>query len=103
MAGEVNAHGETREVRNGVNAHTQQVTQQVIQLLRVISGEMARVEIMAKSSLNDRVNFSRNYLEPALSDGLIEMTIPDKPKSSNQKYRLTQTGKHLAETLKKLT
>ena len=36
---------------------TQQVTQQVIQLLRVISGEMARVEIMAKLSLNDRVNF----------------------------------------------
>ncbi len=54
-------------------------------------------------NLNDRVTFSRNYLESALSDGLIKMTIPDKPKSSNQKYRLTQAGKHLVEILKKLT
>lgn len=110
IAGEVKAQGEPHEVLGGVNEYTQQVTQQVthqvtqqvIRLLKTISGEMARAEIMAELSLNDRVNFSRNYLEPALSYGLIEMTIPDKPKSSNQKYRLTQAGKHLFETLKKI-
>jgi hypothetical protein len=29
------------------------------------------------------------YLRPALDAGLIEMTQPDKPRSSKQKYRLT--------------
>jgi len=30
---------------------------------------------------------------------LIEMTIPDKPRSSKQKYRLTDVGKRLLESM----
>ena len=38
-------------------------------------------------------HFRKAYLLPALEANLIEMTIPDKPKSSNQRYRLTPLGK----------
>ncbi|WP_256128273.1 Fic family protein [Desulfolutivibrio sulfoxidireducens] len=30
---------------------------------------------------------------PALADGLLEMTIPGKPKSRPQRYRLTDKGR----------
>jgi len=30
-----------------------------------------------------------------LDDGLIEKTIPDKPRSSKQKYRLTDRGRQV--------
>jgi ATP-dependent DNA helicase RecG len=40
-----------------------------------------------------------SYLEPALQLDLIEMTIPDKPRSSKQKYRLTQKGRDILNDL----
>jgi hypothetical protein len=44
-------------------------------------------DIMARLKLKARVNFAQYYLRPALDAGIIEMTIPDKPKSGRQKYR----------------
>ncbi|MGB6152075.1 MAG: transcriptional regulator, partial [Pricia sp.] len=42
--------------------------------------------------LSDRENFRINYLVPAIENGLVALTIPDKPKSSKQKYKLTALG-----------
>jgi len=43
--------------------------------------------------IKHKPTFRENYLHPALANGLIEMTIPDKPQSRMQKYRLTDTGR----------
>lgn len=67
---------------------TPQVTPQVNQLLTVLTGEMTRQELMTALRLKDRKHFADNYLQPALKQGLIEMTRPDKPNSRLQKYRL---------------
>lgn len=69
-----------------------QVTPQVKRLLEVIQGDMSREELQNILQLQDRKSFRERYLKPALEDGLIEMTIPDKPNSRLQKYRLTDTG-----------
>lgn len=44
-------------------------------------------EIMRRMGLRNRPAFVSGYLHPALEQGLIEMTLPDKPSSKNQKYR----------------
>jgi len=69
------------------------VSDQVKELLVVLNNQvLSPSEIMKKLSLSHRTNFRKNYLNPALKSGLIEMTNPDKPSSSNQKYRLTLKG-----------
>jgi Fic family protein len=70
-----------------------QVTPQVAELLAAIRGEMGREALQAALGLSDRKSFRERYLKPALADGLIEMTIPDKPNSRLQKYRLTDKGR----------
>ena len=47
----------------------------------------------AALGLSDRKSFQERYLKPALAEGLIEMTIPSKPNSRSQKYRLTSKGR----------
>jgi predicted transcriptional regulator len=39
--------------------------------------------------------FQANYLLPLIQEGILERTIPDKPRSRLQKYRLTAKGRTL--------
>lgn len=74
---------------------TPQVAPQVARLLAVLIGDMSREEIQSNLGLQDRKSFRDRYLTPALTAGLIEMSLPDKPNSRLQKYRLTDKGKAL--------
>ena len=47
---------------------------------------MTTSELMKKLNIKSRVSFRKNYLTPALENGLIKMTNPDKPTSKNQMY-----------------
>ena len=72
---------------------TPQVTPQVDHLLKVIQGEMSRVQIMKILELKDREHFREHYLQRAIKAGLLEPTMPEKPNSRLQKYRLTPKGR----------
>ena len=44
-------------------------------------------EIMGLLGLSDRKSFRKAYLQPAIDAGVVELTIPDKPRSPRQRYR----------------
>ena len=72
---------------------TEQVTEQVVKLVGIMDGDMTRQEMQERLGLRQREHFRAAYLSPALHFGAIEMTEPDKPRSSRQRYRLTSFGK----------
>ena len=74
---------------------TPQVTPQVARLLSVLRGAMSRRQIQDTLGLRDRKSMRQRYLVPALEAGYIEMTRPDAPTASNQRYRLTELGRRL--------
>ena len=51
------------------------------------SDELSLKEIMDRMGLSHRPTFRKNYLNPALEKGLVVMTMPDKPRSRNQRYK----------------
>lgn len=70
-----------------------QVSDQVKALLKcLVKQPLTALACMKKLGLSHRPTFRRNYLQPALDAGLIERTLPDKPNSSQQQYRLRQRG-----------
>jgi ATP-dependent DNA helicase RecG len=54
---------------------------------------LSNTEIRKGLGLKYRKHVGERYLEPALAKGLVELTIPDKFRSSLQKYRLTEKGR----------
>ena len=70
--------------------------ERVERLIAVLEREMSRTELQEALRLGHRRHFVSAYLKPALSEGFIEMTLPDKPNSSKQRYRRTPAGEALA-------
>ncbi len=71
---------------------TDQVTDQVARVLEAASSACSFAEPQAAAGLKDRVHFLKTRLELFLFAGWIDRTIPDKRRSSKQKYRLTENG-----------
>jgi len=90
---------ETEPGRNivGVQLPTQLPTQSDDPVQRLLlalkDGEKSSGALRSVLGIKHRPTFRDNHLHPALDAELIEMTIPEKPSSSKQKYRLTDKGR----------
>lgn len=81
---------------------TEQVTEQVgtklalsqhqVEILRNCLKEQPLLKLMMVVGRSDRSKFRNQVLNPLMEAGLIEMTIPGKPRSSKQRYRTTDLG-----------
>ncbi|HBC86337.1 MAG TPA: AAA family ATPase [Lentisphaeria bacterium] len=66
-----------------------------LKLLVICVGDMSRGELQRAMRLKNRDNFRKEYLNSSIERGLLALTIPDKPNSKKQKYRLTDKGRSL--------
>lgn len=64
-----------------------------VEILTKASTGAALTELMAIDGRTDRTKFRHQVIKPLIDQGWLEMTLPDKPTSSQQKYRLTVQGK----------
>jgi ATP-dependent DNA helicase RecG len=85
----------TQQVPSKYRTSTPQVR---AMLLEAAAGEVTRVQLQTAAGMKDREHFRKEYLQPLLDAGLLEMTIPNKPRSSKQRYRLTATGRAVLES-----
>ena len=58
-------------------------------------------ESMALTGRTNRTKFRDQVLNPLIEVGFIEMTVPDKPRSSKQRYRTTPAGRVVLENAEK--
>ena len=57
-------------------------------LLEVMGDEVLSTnEIMLRLGMTHKPTFRKNYLNPAIETGLVEMTLPGKPRSRHQRYK----------------
>jgi predicted transcriptional regulator len=79
----------------------EQVGEQVKMILKACSETpRTKTELLQILGLaNAYMNYKRHLL-PLVALGIIAMTIPDKPNSRLQKYRLTEKGKNMLKAAK---
>lgn len=77
-----------REVEKTDQVNAQDSVQVRKLLLSLGNETLSSNDLMARVGLTHRGTFRKNYLQPAIDLGLVEMTVPDKPNSKNQKYRI---------------
>lgn len=74
-----------------ISSASQALTQNNVYLIKLLdvmdsNTPMTANQIMKKLNIKSKETFRANYLDPALNEGLVKMTIPDKPTSKNQMY-----------------
>ena len=60
-------------------------------------GAVAAETLLAAIGHSSRTGYFRRCLDRLLHDELLEMTVPDKPRSPAQRYRLTEKGQAALE------
>jgi len=68
-----------------------------VEILHNFMNEQSIYQVMQLTGRTNRTKFRDQVLKPLLEAGWIEMTIPDKPKSSKQKYKLTVKGQEILQ------
>ena len=81
-----NLEGDTHQVIHQVTHQVIELSTVSKQILAFCTTPKSKKELAVFCGFKDLRNFTLKHINPLLESGQLEMTIPDKPKSRNQKY-----------------
>lgn len=82
----------------------EQVSEQVVILLtHCLEADRSKQDLLTRLGLSNAYLNYKRHIVPLLERGLLEQTIPDKPRSRLQKYRLTAAGRGVLQSAKNAT
>jgi len=88
----------TSEAQSGDQVGTKSgLSRDQVEVLRLCRQEQPLVAMMNVVGRQNRTKFRDGLVKSLIEAGLLELTIPYKPRSSKQKYRLTAAGKRVVE------
>lgn len=76
------------EMIKQLNINVEQMSEYVKKLINIMEYDIPYTTrfLMDQLGLKSRETFRKNYMNPAMKLHIVEMTIPDKPNSKNQRY-----------------
>jgi len=74
---------------NTVLGTKQGLSRDHLKILKKCKDESSAIELMEILNRTNKSKFKNTIIKPLIENGFFELTNPDKPKSPNQKYRLT--------------
>ena len=76
------------EILNSAKYSSDNLSEYVKKLLSVMEYDTpyTATAILSLLNLKSKETLRKNYLNPAIENGLVKMTLPDKPNSRNQRY-----------------
>ena len=80
---------DTSSTKKGLSCNLQKISSDQVKILRNCKLESSAEELMKILKRTHKTRFKNDILNPLLECDFFERTIPEKPKSPKQKYRLT--------------
>jgi len=79
----------TSGTKMGPSFNVEEITQDQVKILKNCTHENSAADLIKILKRTNRTKFKQSILDPLIDCGFFELTVPQKPKSPKQKYRLT--------------
>lgn len=77
-------------IKSGLSLDIEKISNDQIKILKKCNNENTALALMKILGRSNKTKFKQNILTPLVESGFFELTVPDKPRSPKQKYRLTE-------------
>jgi len=86
------------ETKKGLSCNVENISSDQVKILKKCNPENTAAELIKILKRTNKTKFKQTILDPLIDFGFFELTVPEKPKSPKQKYRLT--GKFVHKKLR---